>query len=248
MIVARIADWKLMAAPAHAESMAALAREALAPGGAPALPQRCHTILRDDAHSYVGLLTLEGRTLVAKSPRAKDRRPWIRLTTLLRRGFAARVMLFLEAAQRCGLPVAEPWGALERRRAGMLHESWLLYGHVPGRPCTAADLPRVIATLRRLHACGWVHGDAHIANFLMEGGEAWIIDAEPRRRPWGRVSEAYDFIRLRNSLGGAAQDLLPPRAGAAWRIAQAYDEAVHAWRAVKRRLRGVRPEKAEAGR
>ena len=216
----------------------------------PSLTAACREIWRDDEHSFVGLLVIDGIEIVAKSPRHKDRRAWIRWTTLYRAGLAVRVAGFMDAASRAGLAVAEPIVALERRRRGMIIESWLCYRRLPGEPCTARELPLVIATLRRLHAFGWIHGDAHIANFLTDGRGAAMLDAEARRNRFGRIDEAYEYIRLRNSLidrglvAATAADAITwpvPRGSIAFRIAAAYDGMIHAWRACKRGLRRGRP-------
>ncbi|MBM3316834.1 MAG: hypothetical protein FJY75_03180 [Candidatus Eisenbacteria bacterium] len=234
MIRRRAAGWTLLGPERHAGS---LARLALADDIAPL----CRLVIRDDPRSFVGVLRIAGEDFVAKSPRHKDRRRWIRLTTLFRPGLAFRIASFLEEAWSAGLPVPEPLGALERRRCGGVVESWLFHRYLPGRPCTASDLQPAAAVLRRLHALGWAHGDAHIANFLADGERVWILDAEPRRRIPGGILEAHDLIRLRNSVGGGtgaeAIDILGGRRGLAYRIAGAYDRGVHAARAVKRRLR-----------
>lgn len=247
MTRSRVAGWTLHAPPAHAALMAALVRSADAGAHRLAIPERCSRVLRDDARSFVGVLALEGREVVAKSPREADRRAWIRLTTLWRPGFARRALAFLERARAAGLPVAEPWGALELRRAGMVRASWLFHEHIPGRACTLEDLPLVVASLRDLHAAGWSHGDAHIANFLATGAGVSLIDTDPRRRPWGRISEAYDYVRLRKSLIDTG--LLAPEEAArldwplapasiAFRLAAGYERGERLWRAIKQALRG----------
>jgi hypothetical protein len=243
MIRKRSGPWTLHCPPAQVAAAETIAH-------LPSLAADCREIWRDDAHSFVGVLAIDGVDIVAKSPRHKDRRAWIRWTTLYRAGLAVRVAGFMDAARSAGLTVAEPVVALERRHRGMIIESWLCYRRLPGEPCTARELPLVIATLRRLHALGWIHGDAHMANFLTDGSGAAMLDAEARRKRFGRIDEAYEYIRLRNSLvdrglvTAAEADALTwpvPRASLAFRIAVAYDGMIHAWRAFKRGLRGGRP-------
>lgn len=244
MIRKRSGPWTLHCPAAQVAAAEAIAR-------LPSLVAACREIWRDDAHSFVGLLVIDGVDVVVKSPRHKDRRAWIRWTTLYRAGLAARVAGFMEAARSAGLAVAEPIVALERRRCGMIRESWLCYRRLPGEPCTARELPLVVEALRRLHAHGWIHGDAHIANFLTgDGSVAAMLDAEARRTRFGRIDEAYEYIRLRNSLvdrgfvtaaeaGALAWPV--PSGSIAFRIATAYDGVIHAWRAFKRALRRAAP-------
>jgi tRNA A-37 threonylcarbamoyl transferase component Bud32 len=120
-------------------------------------------------------------------------------------------------------------------------ESWLFTRWVEGTPCTAADVPEVIDLLERMHRAGWVHGDAHIQNFVRGTDGVQTLDPGPHRKRWGRVSEAYDLILLRNSRADvrAAFERARPSASAspAFRIAGCYDDIVHGWRRLKRSLR-----------
>jgi heptose II phosphotransferase len=230
MILTRRGLWRLRCVPG---------RETI--GGEIAARQpigrHCSEVLRDDDHTFVGLLDLAGERIVVKSPRFKDRRPWIRVTTLLRAGHATRLLRFMQAIAQSGVPSPDPIAALERRRWGMVVESWICYRYVPGRPCTAADAPAIIAALQALHRTGWVHGDSQVRNYVADGERIVLIDANPRRKRWGRASEAYDWILLSNSLPGERLQLPLARESLAYRLAALYDRWIHAWRAIKRRLR-----------
>jgi tRNA A-37 threonylcarbamoyl transferase component Bud32 len=239
MIGTRSGDWTILRTSESEALAEALLRQQ-------PFPDHCVRVMRDDAHAFVGVIAHANHEFVVKSPRHKDRRPWIRLTTCLRSGLAFRVARFLNDARHAGIPVAEVAFAMERRQCGMIVESWLVYRFLPGSPCGAREVPQVIEVLRRLHALGWVHGDAHIANFVTDGTRVSVLDAEPRRAA-GEIAQAYDFIRLRNSL--ADRGLMPaaeldalelpiPRHSLAYRIADAYDAWVHTGRAIKRGLRG----------
>jgi tRNA A-37 threonylcarbamoyl transferase component Bud32 len=203
--------------------------------------QRCSRILRDDQRSFVGLLELGGESIVAKSPREKDRGRWSRLVSLGRESHAFRSLRALAALEAAGVPSARGLLALERRQAGHVIESWLFTRWVEGTPCTAADVPDVIALLERMHRAGWVHGDAHIQNFVRGSEGVQTLDPGPHRQRFGQVSAAYDLILLRNSRAdvGVAFERAQPEApgSAAFRIASAYDDLIHRWRRLKRTAR-----------
>jgi hypothetical protein len=226
----RRGPWRLRLAPgAEAVAESVLQRSSL--------PGPVAQVMRDDERSFVGVLEVGGVAVVAKRPRAQDRRAWIRWTTLWRPGHAFRALSAMWQLRRAGVPVPRPLLALERRRGGMVRESWLLYEFAPGRHCTEAEFPQIIGALRRLHALGWVHGDPQWRNFVSDGERVCLLDATPIRTPFGRVSQAYDFVLLCNSDRRFAP-LVPLAPGdPALHLARAYDRWVHAWRRVKRWVR-----------
>jgi len=229
----RCGEWAALVAPAGAGLCQELA------GGD--LRARASRILRDDQRSFVGLMAIGGEWIVAKSPREKDRRRWSRLTSLGRESHAFRTLRALAELETVGVPSARGLLALERRHWGQVIESWLFTRWVEGTPCTAADVPEVLALLDRMHRAGWVHGDAHIQNFIRGPNGVETLDPGPHRKRWGRASAAYDLILLRNSSAdvGQAFERARPTAGSdtAFRIANAYDALIHHWRHWKRVVR-----------
>jgi heptose II phosphotransferase len=232
-------EWEALVAPAGRALCRALA-------GSSNLRERCTQILRDDQRSFVGILDDDsfggGGRIVAKSPREKDRRWGTRLTSLAGSSQAFRTLRAIAALEDAGVPTPPGLLALERRRSGMVVESWLFTRWIDGVPCTAADVPDVITLLGRMHRAGWVHGDAHIQNFIREPGGVVILDPSPHRKRWGGISAAYDLILLRNSrpdVEAAFARAMPEaaRRSAAFRIADLYDGWIHAWRALKRSVR-----------
>ena len=230
----RCGEWAALVAPDGAPLCRALA-------DGRGIREQCSRILRDDQRSFVGLLSLGGRSIVAKSPLEKDRRRWSRMISLGRESYVFRTLRALAALEAARVPVARGLLALERRQAGHVVESWLFTRWLDGTPCTAADVPEVITLLDRMHRAGWVHGDAHIQNFVRGTDGVQTLDPGPHRKRWGRVSEAYDLILLRNSRPdvGAAFARAQPAAGrsTAFQIASAYDDLIHLWRRIKRTAR-----------
>lgn len=239
----RAGGWLVRAAPEHQELAGRLAQ--LSP-----LPQAVR-LLRDDYRSYVGVLEVDGRLVVAKSSRLKNRGGWSRLITLLRPGEAASTLRACLHVRRHAIPVPEYICALERRSRGMIVDSWMFYFFIEAAPCVPEHYPLVLQALARLHRIGWVHGDPHIANFLWNDAGVHLIDCRPHLARLGRLSECYDFVRLANSRPAIATHLHSISRTRAYRIAAAYDRAVHRWRNLKRTVRaGIgrpRLHLAEAG-
>ena len=222
--------WTLLCVPGEDSLCEEIARTR--PG-----PQQCARVLRDDQHAFVGVFSHKGQEIVAKSPRYKDRRRWIRFMTLFRPGFAFRILGFMQTMHQAGIPSPAPILAMEQRRRGMVRESWIYYHYVPGRTCGEDELAMILRTLMHLHDLGWIHGDAQFRNYITDGEQAYLIDPDPRRKRLGRISAAYDFILLRNSLRKPALEFPIPRDSFAYRVAHLDDAWIHRWREVKRALR-----------
>ncbi len=198
-------------------------------------------VLREDGRSAVYRIEqLPGAPpgpWVLKSPRWKDRRTINRLTTLYRAGEACQAFVGALRLQSLGVTVPEPVMQMERRRGGMVVESWWLYRFAAGGPCREEDWPQVISLLGRLHAAGLKHRDPHLANWIQQDGQVTALDCNPRRALVPPLAAAYDFILLRNSTP-ALEPLLPLRGTLWWRLATFWDDWVHGFRALKKRLRG----------
>ena len=202
-------------------------------------PAGAAEVLRDDSRGYVCVFRHRGVRLVAKQPRDKDRRTWIRFLSPFRPSHAVRMFRFMERLFETGLPVPEPVAAMERRRFGVVVESWLIYRYVEGHPLSEETASLGVEALRTIHALGFVHGDAHAGNFLVCEGRAVVLDPAPALRLLPAFGMAYDLIRLRNSCPSAGRFLEAESRRPAFRLAEAYDKVLHAWRRLKRTLRAV---------
>ncbi|MFA7331257.1 MAG: hypothetical protein WC326_09300 [Candidatus Delongbacteria bacterium] len=208
--------------------------------------------LRDDARSRVLLLReapagtppelihAAPAPWVLKRPLWRDGRAWNRLVSLFQPGEMCRAfragLLLLES----GVATPRPLLLLERRRWGLLVESWLVYEYVEGGPVTERQWPRVVEILSHLHAAGLCHRDPHLANWLVAtDGQVVALDPGPRRLRPLLADDAYDFVLLRNCRPEILP-LLPLQGSWKWRVAEARNAAVQGWRRWKRRLRGRR--------
>lgn len=200
------------------------------------LPSR---IIRDDRHGFVGVIDFAGERIIAKSPRYKDDRPWIRLWTRFRESHAFRTLRIMRRLELAGLPIPKPLLALEQRRGGRVMHSWIFYRFVEGIPCSEKDYAEICDTLRRLHALGWRHGDPHFENFLATENGVVMLDMFSTRKRCGRFSDWYDFILLRNSNPAIVSAIDFSKGGWPLRIASAYDRWIHSWRPFKRGVRSL---------
>ena len=198
-------------------------------------------VLRDDKRSRVLLCdSLHGAQTgpwVVKRPAEKDNSFWIRLTTLYRRGEAHRMFSSAQDMAVSGIPVPDAIMQFERRRFGMIVESWYVYRYVSGKRCEEKQLPQVISILNMLHHRGLYHGDPHPNNWLQSDDGVVALDMNPRSKNAPGFWRAYDFVLLeRHSskvVGLINVDSMD------WYLAKAYLALIQKWRKTKSLVKSI---------
>ncbi|MDH3640367.1 MAG: hypothetical protein OES09_18165, partial [Gammaproteobacteria bacterium] len=127
--------------------------------------------------------------------RDKNRRTWIRLLTLFRRSEVHFTLNTLDRLLGAGVPSVVPLVAVERRRFGVVVDSWLFYRYREGVRCEGSQFPQVIETLDALHRAGFRHEDPRLENYLYDENEVFVLDIKGKPR-LGKVSDYYDFMLL----------------------------------------------------
>ncbi len=202
--------------------------------------------LKDHHRSKVRRIRYKGKELVVKTPLEKNRRLWIRFTTLFRKGEAFKNIKGMQLLALQHIPSTLPVMAAECRRFGMVTDSWLVYEYLDGISCFGREehFPAVVALLKEMHDKGILHGDSQLQNFLFSGGRVRVIDANPKpvRTPF---QTAYEFAYLRKSWP-AIETYFGAVAGSSWyRIARrylAFDRGLARMRRSLKRLAGIRPK------
>jgi len=122
-------------------------------------------VLKDDRRSLVKLGEINGVQLVAKQPRDKNKRRWARALTLFGAGEARKTFTTLLEFKNKGIESLTPFCLLEKRKLGMVVDSWLLYNYREGRESDKTCLAQIIGLLKKLHSNGYQHGDPNFGNF-----------------------------------------------------------------------------------
>ena len=197
------------------------------------------TLIHENDRGTTSLFSVEDVRLVAKRSKRQERLLWIRVISLALGGEGARAFRNMSRLRHAGLPVPEPVLTLERVRLGFVLESWHVYRHVEGEPCTCADAARAARALEAVHACGWVHRDPHVGNFLKDGERTHIIDwAKARHWPFA-YARRYDVVLLDKCCPGARLMYAGWRDEDLWsRLARLHNGWMVRWRAIKRGVRG----------
>jgi len=152
--------------------------------------------LKDDRRSLVKLGKLSEFIVVAKQPKDKNRRKWIQFLSLFGAAEARKTFLTLLEFQLKGIESLQPLCLLEKRKLGMVVDSWLLYEYREGSVSNESHIPQIIDQLKLLHKHGYQHEDPNFGNFMLdESGNMFLIDCKGKARS-GYFSDCYDFMLL----------------------------------------------------
>ncbi len=202
------------------------------------------TVLKDDHRSFLKRVQFSGIDIVAKQPRDKNRRLWIRVLTWFRRSEVRFTLDTLEALCRAEVPSVTPLAALEYRRLGMVLDSWLFYRYREGVRCGEAQYAEIVHVLNALHRAGLRHEDPHLDNFLYDGKAVFVLDTKGKPR-LGRVSDYYDYLLLQERTEGFDAYIEPPARNWSYRLAVWYGVYRQWRRRVKENVRrAVRAKRA----
>lgn len=152
--------------------------------------------LKDDKRSLVKQGALFGKTVIAKNPRDKNRRTWMRLLSVFRSSEALSSQETLSRFAQQNIESVKPLCVFEQRKYGCLVDSWLIYEFREGHASNLEQLPDILEILKKLHQHGYRHDDPNFGNFLIDPNhELFLIDCKGKKR-LGYFSDYYDFMLL----------------------------------------------------
>lgn len=199
--IGREGRWQCFADSAAAYDLAGYVRSL---GGLSELLQQLDTLpitFKDNHRSRVlnGELLpnkLFPRSVVAKQPKNKNQSGWSRALSLLRSAEARQTFVALQRFKKLGISAGEPILVLEKRRLGMIVDSWVVYEYLSGEPSGVEQLPKIIDILTVIHEAGYQHKDPTFGNFYIDaGGRLFVIDCV-LRRGLGHFSRCRDLMML----------------------------------------------------
>jgi len=193
--------------------------------------------IKNNRRSLVYRVEFKGITAILKNPREKNRKKWIRFTTLYRQGEAFRALSNLASLATSGIASNKPLLAAEKRRFGMVVDSWILCTYENGRACRQTDYPAVVRTLKEIHAKNRLHGDPQIDNFLIQGNTVITIDSNPKTPVLASIARYREFFHLARSAPGIENHFRLDTGTAAYLAAAAWSNIYWKWRDHKKRRR-----------
>ena len=195
-------------------------------------------LLKENHRSLVNRINTNSLDIVLKVPKEKNTRKWIRFLTWFRLGEAFKNLKSMKILSDIGVKTTTPFIAAERRKFGMVVESWLTYSYLNGTTCL--DKPEtyqdVILTLKSIHKKGYIHGDPQIRNFIEESNEIYVIDANPKKAGFTGFDFGYEWVYLRKSAPGI-EGLFSEISESPWyKLAYHYDLYSRKFSKLKRRV------------
>jgi len=193
--------------------------------------------IKNNSRSLLVLIDYKGQPILLKNPREKNTRKWIRFTTLYRKGEAFKSLLNLAHLANLQIESNQPLLAMQKRRWGMVVDSWLVYEFKTGLPCCEAQYPAVVRKLKHFHDHNLLHGDAQIENFLLDKNAIITLDTRLKKALLGPISKFVEYFYLQKSAPGIERYYDLDTSSLAYRIAGVYSRLYWSWRAFKKNKR-----------
>lgn len=133
-------------------------------------------ILKDHRKSFIGTIRLGERTCILKIPLGRNTRLWERFLTLFRASDAYRCFFSMIKLRVMGLDCPTPVLAAQRRRLGMVVDSFFIYEYQNGEPAGSSDLQLIRTEMAKLHDAGYIRSDPKPVNFIKDGEHIYFID------------------------------------------------------------------------
>lgn len=154
--------------------------------------------LKNSTRSMVYLTNINNQSLILKEPVEKNKSKWIRFTTIMRKSEALQSCISMLKLQEISIETNKPLIVVEKKRMGMVIDSWYLCSYVEGNNCNKHDYPAVVATLNKIHESGYLHGDPQIRNFLKSKIGIQVIDVKISKQ-WNLFQRQLELVYLNNS-------------------------------------------------
>ncbi|MDX1628427.1 MAG: lipopolysaccharide core heptose(II) kinase RfaY [Fulvivirga sp.] len=195
-------------------------------------------ILKQHYRSTVLKIRLSDQEIVHKVPTEKNKKRWIRFLTWFRQGEAFKNLRNMELLWSKGIKTTVPLLAAEKKRLGMVVDSWLLYEYLDGTTCLNHPeyYPEVVKQLKDIHAKGLLHGDPQIRNFIAKANDIYVIDCNPEATGITGFGKAYEFAYLKRSAPGIQKHFGKVRKWWLYRLAIWYDKTERRLKRKKRKI------------
>jgi heptose II phosphotransferase len=133
-------------------------------------------IFKDSSATYAAQILVGNESIIYKIPRARLRRFGERLATLFRNSESVRTFKNLQFMHQLGFLAPIPLMAGQKRRWGLVVDSFCCYRFHKGTAAGPQDAELVATELLNLHKKGYLRSDAKPANFLISEKGVTFID------------------------------------------------------------------------
>lgn len=149
-------------------------------------------ILKKDHRSYVFTFRFQDKLYVYKEPIEKNTRKWQKFLAIFRGRESKREFKQMEKINSLGFKTAKPI---------FYTNTYLIYEFIYGEKINEKNINYVIAELKKIHSAGYLHGDSHSDNFIINNkNEVFIIDSKFQKNKYGKFAEIFEFMYLEDSI------------------------------------------------
>jgi len=191
-------------------------------------------VFKDDQRSKVSLFKFENEKLVFKVPREKNSRKWQRFLSMFRGSESYREYKQAEKINNTGLKTYKPIIAVEKKKNGVIIDSYFICSFLEGRTGSFKDLNKVKSELDKIHSLGYLHGDSQLVNFIIGDIHTYIIDSKFRKNIWGKFGASYEYIYLEES---CHREINYDKQTIYYKVAKDVNRFLHWWGKVRKKIK-----------
>lgn len=157
---------------------------------------------KDDERTFVALVEIENKKFVLKIPKNEYKKIGKKILTLFKKGEALLSLINIRSARNKGLTeVMDVYLAGEKRKNGMISDSFFLSEYIEGKICLENDkVEKILELMKKMHKLGLYHGDCNPYNFLFTKEGIRIVDTKCKKMLFGNYRAHYDISILNKYL------------------------------------------------
>lgn len=156
-------------------------------------------VLKENRRSYIAVIEWKKKKYIIKESRNEYKLIQKKILTLFKK---PEFVITLENINRLiykeGIKeYAEPYGAIIKRKNGMICFNLLLMEYV-GEEVFPDTLENMMEIIKKIHEKGYYHGDFNPSNFILkENGELKIVDTQGKKMRFGNYRAHYDILTMK---------------------------------------------------
>ncbi|WP_407535942.1 lipopolysaccharide core heptose(II) kinase RfaY [Cetobacterium somerae] len=156
-------------------------------------------VLKENRRSYIAVIEWNKKKYIIKESRNEYKLIQRKILSLFKKG---EFVVTLENINRlihkeCMKEYAEPYGAIIKRKNGMICYNLMLMEYV-GEEIFPDTLENMLEIIKKIHKKGYYHGDFNPSNFILKSnGELKIVDTQGKKMGFGNYRAHYDILTMK---------------------------------------------------
>ncbi len=157
-------------------------------------------VFRDNRATFCAAFHYANLRMVLKVPKARNARYGERILTLFRPSESFRIFNSHMQLQQHDFTVPTPVLAAEKRKWGVVTDSFVIYEYLDGDIADETNAQEVLHVLLQLHEMGYTRNDPKLPNFIIGETGVGLIDFKLKRpRFLARLRMNLELVRFLHS-------------------------------------------------